>query len=103
VPSAALRYQPASPDAPTRRKGSTVWVQSTEGLVAVPVQVGLDNGSIAAITGGTLEAGMSVVTGSGTGPVASAPKAGGSASPLLPQRPGRSSAGRSGASGGGAR
>ena len=113
VPNAALRFRPeaevlaamrresseparadnrrqASRGADTR--GPAVWVLGDEGLRRVAVQTGINDGTTTAIIGGDLRKGARVVTGAG----ASTARAS-SSSPLLPQRPGRSSSNSSSA------
>ncbi len=68
------------------RGGQSVWVLTEAGLRRTPVQTGVNDGTVTAITGGDLPEGARVVTGvAATGPTAA--RSGGS--PLIPQRPGR--------------
>lgn len=66
VPDQALRFEPQGPagaggkDRP--RNGARVWVLKDGEPVAVPVTVGLDDGTWAEITGGRLAAGDAVIT-----------------------------------------
>jgi HlyD family secretion protein len=104
VPNAALRFRPTTevftalgqqapePGAAGERsvaRGAGVWVLRDGRLARVPVQVGVNDGTATAIVGGELQEGARVVTAvaaqTGT-PVQR------SASPLLPQRPGRARA-----------
>jgi HlyD family secretion protein len=120
VPNAALRF---TPDAETlaavggqssgparadtgRRIASgdrrqSVWVLGDRGLHRVPVQTGINDGVTTAITGGDLREGANVVTGLKAG--ATTRSTASSASPLLPQRPGRTASGTARQTQGGAR
>ena len=114
VPNAALRFTPdaetlaavGGPSSGAARadtrgrvasgdRGQSVWVLGDTGLRRVPVQTGINDGVTTAITGGDLREGAKVVTGLKAGAGATRAAAS-SASPLLPQRPGRtaSSTGR---------
>ncbi len=118
VPNAALRFRPASePAAGTERAASTgpnnperpprradvrrqaVWLLGDDGLDLVAVQTGISDGTLTAITGGDLREGARVVTGVAAGTTA----ARSSGSPLIPQRPGRSTSGSARPAQGGAR
>ncbi len=108
VPNAALRFRPAAEQAAgTERAASTgpnnperqprradvrrqaVWLLGDDGLDRVAVQTGISDGTLTAITGGDLREGARVVTGVAAGTTA----ARSSGSPLIPQRPGRSTSG----------
>jgi HlyD family secretion protein len=94
--------QPATSRADRRAQrndinGQSVWVLTEAGLRRTPVQTGVSDGTVTAITGGDLAEGARVVTGvAAMGPTAA--RSGGS--PLIPQRPGRgATAGRTGQGG----
>jgi HlyD family secretion protein len=90
---AGSRTERRAPDAPTADgRGQAVWVLADGMLRRVAVQTGVNDGTVTAITGGDLEEGARVVTGV---PAASASASRSSGSPLIPQRPGRSSSTRS--------
>lgn len=67
VPSRALRYRPAGAERPERdaRGERTVWVLRDGAPVAVPVTLGLSDGTSTEIVGGDLAAGDPVITGDG--------------------------------------
>jgi HlyD family secretion protein len=101
VPNAALRYRPdaatlarlgqQAPSSGGRGRGTRqVWVLADggAGLRPVPVQVGVNDGTTTAITGGELQEGARVVTGAAQ-PAAASSQAPSSGSPLVPQRPRR--------------
>ena len=101
VPNAALRFRPdaatlaefgqTAPAAGGRARGARqVWILADggAGLRPVPVQVGVNDGTTTAITGGELREGARVVTGAAQAAAAAAP-APASGSPLVPQRPRR--------------
>jgi HlyD family secretion protein len=104
VPTAALRFRGpagASTAGDAAAKGPAVWVQGPDGLSRVPVELGISDGTIAAVTGGALDDGARVVTG--TNLVAASPGTA-STSPLIPQRPSRARSSQvGGAAGGGTR
>jgi HlyD family secretion protein len=79
----------------------SVWVLGDKGLHRVPVQTGINDGVTTAITGGDLREGANVVTGLKAG--ATTRSTASSASPLLPQRPGRTASGTARQTQGGAR
>ena len=68
VPEQALRFEPGGLTAAKgksalgARRGSQVWVLKDGGPVAVPVTVGLEDGTWAQVTGGRLEEGDAVIT-----------------------------------------
>jgi HlyD family secretion protein len=65
VPEQALRFEPgglAAAKGKGARRGSQVWVLKDGGPVAVPVTVGLEDGTWAQITGGKVELGDAVIT-----------------------------------------
>lgn len=109
VPVAALRYTPAADvraafgaepvsTGPGPREGglegasqgSAVWQLREGRLVRVPVEVGLSDGVVAAVTSEALQPGESVITGAAV-KTTSAPAASGS--PLLPNFPRRAGGG----------
>jgi HlyD family secretion protein len=126
VPNAALRYRPAAaPGQSSPRQSATgessrgetapggrargergtrrVWVLDGNAQPQpVNVQVGVNDGTTTAVTGGDLEAGDRVVTGAAPAAGATAPTTSTSSSPFVPQRP-RRSGGQGGAGTGGAR
>jgi HlyD family secretion protein len=65
VPEQALRFEPgglAAAKGKGARRGSQVWVLKDGTPVAVPVTVGLEDGTWAQITGGKLQEGDAVIT-----------------------------------------
>jgi HlyD family secretion protein len=60
VPNAALRFRPPDRETPP---GTHVWVESDAGLEAVPVRIGLTDGTETEISGADVVEGMRVVTG----------------------------------------
>jgi len=112
VPNAALRFRPdaatlaefGQTSAPSGGRGARgarqVWVLADGGasLRPVTVQVGVNDGTTSAVTGGDLQEGARVVTGAAQAAAA----ASSSGSPLVPQRPRRPGGGQP-AQGGGAR
>lgn len=102
VPNAALRYRPDEAtlqafghQAPAgEQKGDAqVWVLGADGsLRAVPVELGVNDGTTTAVTGGGLRDGMRVVTG--TAPAGAVTSTSNSGSPFMPQRPRRSGSGQ---------
>jgi HlyD family secretion protein len=105
VPVSALRFTPDTADEASpgsgRRSGGRVWVLAEEEPRAVPVQVGISDGTTTAITEGSLSEGTRVITGVAD---STTPAASQSSSPFFPQRRGRGNASRGqGARGGGGR
>jgi HlyD family secretion protein len=103
VPNAALRFRPTAevftalgqqasePRAASGRgaaRGAGVWVLQDGRLTRVPVETGINDGTITAVTGGTLKEGAQVVTAVAA-QSAAAPTGASSRSPLLPQRQNR--------------
>jgi HlyD family secretion protein len=77
-----------------------VWVLGADGqLRPVPVELGVNDGTTTAVTGGALKEGDRIVTGAAPAAGATAAAAPTSSSPFVPQRPRRSG----GQGGGGAR
>lgn len=72
VPSRALRYRPADAERPARdaRGEHTLWVLRDGAPAAVPVTLGLSDGTSTEIVGGDLAPGDPVITGDGTGAAA---------------------------------
>jgi HlyD family secretion protein len=66
VPNAALRYRPAGV-APSAGRGRKLWVLREGHPSAVPVQLGLSDGSVTEVSGEGLREGALVVTGDGEG------------------------------------
>ena len=68
VPAQALRFEPqglpvqAGKGRRNAKPGARVWVLKNEAPVAVPVSVGLEDGTWAEITGGKLQSGDAVIT-----------------------------------------
>jgi HlyD family secretion protein len=105
VPVSALRFTPDTADEASSgsggRNGGRVWVLAEEEPRAVPVQVGISDGTTTAITEGSLSEGTRVITGVAD---STTPAASQSSSPFFPQRRGRGNASRGqGARGGGGR
>ena len=90
APAAALRFRPtadmlealgAKPVASGR--GATVWQQTGEGAVAVPLEAGISDGTWTEIVAGGLAEGTPLVTRVALGTTTSTAPAGGSSNPLL--------------------
>ena len=68
MPAQALRFEPqglpvqAGKGRRNAKPGARVWVLKNEAPVAVPVSVGLEDGTWAEITGGKLQSGDAVIT-----------------------------------------
>jgi HlyD family secretion protein len=85
VPNAALRFSPQAAGSPAARAGGSsepsVWVLREDQPHAVPVEIGLSNGTTTAVVGGSLRENDQVITGTPAGG-AGAPQR--STSPLMP-------------------
>lgn len=95
VPNAALRFQPPGQPGAVDTTSARAWTLESGQLQAVPVQLGITDGTTTAVVGGGLKERMPIVTAlaaQNTGPAAAA------TSPLIPQPP-RGNRGRSAGSG----
>jgi HlyD family secretion protein len=85
VPNAALRVRPPStavaPAGEDSPRGRVVWLVAEGGLHAIPVRVGISDGSYSAVEGESLSEGAQVVTSIATGSSSGETQG---TSPLLP-------------------
>jgi HlyD family secretion protein len=67
VPNAALRFRPSDPEAVAGTPGPVVWTVGADGRpVAIPVTLGITDGTSTEIVGGDLEVGTAVIVGAGS-------------------------------------